>query len=94
MAEFENFQLMQGKTLLATLTWFKTDQPWFCCRFEPTTAFAIAKPLFDEQRENGGDEILFGKIDALGLVLRDVETGQEIADFLLTIEDDEAWFRY
>ncbi len=93
MAEFQNFQLMHGDTILATLTWFKTDQPWFCCHFKPTATFALVKSLFDEQTQNG-DEILSDQIDVLGLVLRDIETGQELDDFLINIEDDVAWFRY
>ncbi len=83
---FESFQLLQGETILATLRWYETDQPWFCCRFEPTAAFADVKPLFDEQAQNGYDEILDDKIDALGLRLKDTDTGQVITEFCSTLK--------
>ena len=80
----------------------EVDQPWFICSFSPTAAFEEVKPLFDRELEllNAGDseedawEEIMGQIDALKLRLTEAENGNNIEEFLLHIQNDEAWFRY
>ncbi len=68
------------------------------CKFEPAASFAELKPLFDDELRllNRDDmrawEEAYEKIRALKLQL--VNGENEIGEFLLHIDGDEAWFRY
>lgn len=94
------FQLRQKDILLGTLRSYDFDFPWINCKFEPTEAFQAVKPLFDEEVRLINDEdmenweTVYLRIDELNLKLINVENDNVIDDFLLHIENDEAWFRY
>ena len=46
-----------------------------------------------DSEEDAWEEIM-GQIDALKLRLTEAENGNNIEEFLLHIQNDEAWFRY
>jgi hypothetical protein len=91
--------LMRADTVLGTLGASTLDQPWQFCRFEPTLAFADVAGLFQRELEllNGGDiaewEEAYDAIDALELRLVRPDSGDVIREFILHVEDGEAWFR-
>jgi len=94
------FHLKQKDKLLGTLRSYDLDFPWLLCKFEFTEAFQQIKPLFDEESKllESDDmekwEVAYSKIDNLNLELINLEDEKSISDFLLHIQDDEAWIRY
>jgi RHS repeat-associated protein len=97
--------LKQGDMVLGRLLNPVLNQPWFNCEFEPTPEFSRVKPLFDKEitllnsglvtPENEAEwEKAVDEIDALRLALHALGSGSVIQDFLLHIQDKEAWFRY
>ena len=94
------FHLKQKGKLLGTLRSYDLDFPWLLCKFEPAEAFQQIKPLFDEESkllENDDMEkweVAYSKIDNLNLELISIEDEKSISDFLLHIQDAEAWIRY
>lgn len=93
------YQLRRGEDLLGRLNSYASDFPWVHCKFEPSASFAELRPLFDEElRLLDGEDIVaweeaYEKIRALNLRLVAMNGGDEIGDFLLHIDGDEAWFR-
>jgi len=93
--------LKRGADVLGWLTETGLDQPWIICRFEPTEQFVSVQPLFDdvfrlinEDDDWNRAEALQKQIDALGLTL-EISGGQKIInEFVLSIGNGEAWFRY
>ncbi len=95
-----NLELKQGEQVLGTLKPYECDMPWVNCKFEPTTDFAPFKPLFDTELrllDTAADDDwaeAYDKIADLDLRLVPVDGGAAIKEFLLHVQDDEAWFRY
>ena len=93
------YLLKQGELLIGTLYVEDTDFPWVICRFEPTTAFAPCRPLFDEDIRVGDTKDVqawdraYDAIAALGLQLIAKESGADWGNFLLHIQANTAWFR-
>jgi hypothetical protein len=94
--ELSTLQLVQGETVLGTLTFTDVDFPWVNCTFEATPDFAAVKPLFDAELHAPEEEWeqIYTQIIALGLQLVNHERDQCIDTFLLHIEDTWASFRY
>ncbi len=99
------FALRRGYERLGTLEVVNIDQPWFMCKFEATPAFEQFRPLFDEElrlleqdRQDDNDweewEAAYSRIEELGLCIGALDGGNDITDFLVHIEGEEAWFRY
>ena len=96
-----SYILKCGAKVLGTLKPYDLDQPFINCKFEPAEAYADFKPLFDaELQELEKDEDLdhwqrlYQKIFDLGLRLESEDGSEQINEFLLHIQDNEAWFRY
>ena len=91
--------LVQGGTVLGTLRWSHSDQPFDYCRFEPAPAFAAVAPLFAaslralKADEASTFERAYKQIEALGLALVSPDGDERIDEFLLNIDGDQAWFR-
>jgi hypothetical protein len=96
VSEFSTLQLVQGETVLGTLTYNDVDFPWVNCTFVATPAFISVKPLFDAELHAAEDdwEQIYTQILSLGLQLVNQERNQCIDTFLLHIEDTWASFRY
>ena len=92
------FQLWRGDELLGQLSSCTSDFPWVRCKFEPSASFAEQRALFDDELRllNAEDmvawEEVYEKIRALNLRL--VSAQEDLGEFLLHIDGDEAWFRY
>lgn len=93
-------QLKRGEELLGILRAYDNDFPWVKCKFEPTPSFKAFEPLFEAELkllnadETEAWEDAYDRIIGLGLQLLDVERGKVISEFILHIEDSEAWFRF
>ena len=91
------WNLMLSDTRLGRLSLREGEGSWLMCAFEPTDAFERAKPLFDEDLRirNASDtaawEKFYETIRALGLRLEPEDGGEPIREFLIHIENDEAW---
>jgi hypothetical protein len=96
------YQLKQNDILIGTLHSVNADLPWINCKFEPTEAFQFMKHLFDaEVRILNAEpfdldewEAAYGTIEELNLELKCQNEGIEIKEFLLHIQESDAWFRY
>jgi hypothetical protein len=92
--------LKRGEELLGVLHCYDLDMPWFKGRFEAAAGFSEVKQLFeDELKFLDADQmddwqIAYERINALGLKLIDVQTNEEIIEFVLHVRDTEAWLRY
>ena len=95
-----DLHLKRGEDLLGVLHRYDSDCPWLKCSFEAAADFSQVKQLFDDelvlleadQMEQW--QIAYERINALGLKLIDIETKEEIGEFLLHIQGTEAWVRY
>jgi hypothetical protein len=92
--------LKRGEELLGVLHCYDLDMPWFKGRFEAAAGFSEVRKLFeDELKFLDADQmddwqIAYERINALGLKLIDVQTNEEIIEFVLHVRDTEAWLRY
>jgi hypothetical protein len=92
--------LNRGEELLGVLHCYDLDMPWFKGRFEAAAGFSEVKKLFeDELKFLDADQmddwqIAYERINALGLKLIDVQTNEEIIEFVLHVRGTEAWLRY
>ena len=94
------FHLMKDKELLGVLHSYESNFPWLNCKFEATSAFEKFRPLFEtELAALGADdmtnwEAAHERITELDLNLLNIDENKWIDNFLLHIEDNEAWFRF
>jgi hypothetical protein len=94
--------LKKGDKLLGVLRSYSIDFPWLLCKFEPTDAFVEIEPLFQEElkilnTDNFNDEAwesVYSQIEAFGVRLVNINKVEDISDFMLHIQGDEAWCRY
>lgn len=88
---------MSGSTLVGTITVDDGDMPWLCGRFSPEPAFSQFRPWFDEintlfeAEEFKRFDDVYDRIDD-ALIL--VSPAGTVAEFLLHIDQDRAWFRW
>ncbi|MCB5163974.1 hypothetical protein LG634_03880 [Streptomyces bambusae] len=97
----ESWQLRHQDELLGDITIDDSDFPWLHGRFTPTPAFAPFKPWFDESlsllraKEYERFEAAYDRIEQTLTLLSPSPTGRTpVAEFLLHIRDDRAWFRW
>ena len=92
--------LKRREELLGVLHCYDLDMPWFKGRFEAAAGFSEVRQLFeDELKLLDADQmddwqIAYERINALGLKLIDVQTNEEIIEFVLHVRETEAWLRY
>ena len=92
--------LKRGEALLGVLDCHAPDQPWYECKFEAAAGFSEVKQLFDDElkfldADQMDDwQIAYERIKALGLKLINVQTNEEIIEFVLHVRGTEAWLRY
>lgn len=94
------WQLVRGDELLAELVVTGGNFPWLNARVRPAAGFAEIRPLFDEELrrlESIGDEperweAAYRRIrEEVRLLAPD---GRPVPEFLLHIEDEDAWWRW
>lgn len=94
--------LMQGDVHVGTLALDQVAQPWFECRFRPTSAWEPLRPTVEawtravESDDSDEHEIIraLEAVDALKLALVSVPDSETIEDFLIHVEGDTARFRH
>jgi hypothetical protein len=99
------FLLYRDDQLLGELTAASPDFPWHQGDFHPTPAFEEVRPLFERELElldlvDGEQmaqwEAVWTAIYDLGVQLRPAsarDASEDISEFLLHIDGDEAWWR-
>ncbi|GGZ22633.1 hypothetical protein [Streptomyces poonensis] len=95
--EQATWRVMRQSSLIGTITVAESDFPWLRGRFVAEPGFAEVKPWFDEVLAvMAADD--FERFDAvydrIPRVLTLVSPSGPVADFLLHIDGDEAWFRW
>ena len=94
----EVWRLHAGETLVADLVVTGGDFPWLTAAVEGQPALAAFRPLFDEEWAVTEAED-WDRADTLvreitdNLTLTDPQ-GVRVAEFLLHIQGDEAWWRW
>lgn len=95
--EGEVWQLRQGEAVVGEILIEEGDFPWLSGRFVPAAGFAKVKPLFERElalpEEEEWDEwdSVVGEINEK---LQLVAPAGPVAEFLLYIDDERAWFRW
>ncbi|MBT2403319.1 MULTISPECIES: hypothetical protein [unclassified Streptomyces] len=92
------WRLMRQDTLLGTITVEEADFPWLSGGFRPEPAFAQVKPWFDEALAAMETEAFGERFDAaydrIARALTLVSPSGPVAEFLLHVDGDVAWFRW
>jgi hypothetical protein len=101
MSEAESvWRLVRGDETLADLAVTGGDWPWLNAELRPAAGFDDVRPLFDDELrliDLAADdpepwEAAYRRIrETVSLLAPD---GSPVAEFLLHIEDDEAWWRW
>ncbi|MEV4596777.1 hypothetical protein AB0K15_05185 [Amycolatopsis sp. NPDC049253] len=100
MASGEVWRLVRGEELVGEIVVEEADLPWLRRRFVPQPTFAEVKPLFDQELElieSGLEDHLeaWEQIyDRIAGTLRLLSPHGPVAEFLLHVEDGNAWFRW
>ncbi|MCX5204527.1 hypothetical protein OG897_24110 [Streptomyces sp. NBC_00237] len=98
MADIDTeWRLLHGGDLIGTITVDDIDMPWYRGRFLPERGFGQFKRWFDEvnvlvgDADFGGFEAAYDRIEhALTLL----SPHGPVAEFLLHIDQERAWFRW
>ncbi|OEJ35535.1 hypothetical protein [Streptomyces subrutilus] len=92
------WRLMRRGALLGTITITEADFPWLRGRFTPEPAFAEVRPWFEAVLALLEAEVHDERFDAayepIPQALALVSPNGPVADFLLHIDGEEAWFRW
>ncbi|MFD9793709.1 hypothetical protein ACFWXK_22490 [Streptomyces sp. NPDC059070] len=91
------WRLMHGSTLVGTVHVEDSPMPWLRGRFVPEPAFSLFKSWFDEANalvEAEEFERFDDAYDRIEDALTLVSPSGPVADFLLHIDQDRAWFRW
>lgn len=95
--EGEVWQLLRQEELLGEIVIDEADFPWLRGRFVPTPRFAEVKPWFDEWLalvEAEDYEQFDDAYDRIANALSLVAPSGPVAEYLLHIDGDRAWFRW
>ncbi|WP_449060343.1 hypothetical protein [Planomonospora algeriensis] len=91
------WRVLRGRELVGEILIEDADFPWLSGHFTPGPAFAEVKPLFDrdlelmeEQRWDEWEEVYEEIRKAVSMVA----PSGPVAEFLLHVEEDRAWFRW
>lgn len=92
------WRLMRQDDLLGTIAITEADFPWLHGRFAPEPAFAEVKPWFDAVLALMEAEVYDERFDAayelIPQALTLVSPRGPVADFLLHVDGEDAWFRW
>ena len=101
MTTAESWDLVAADgTVLGHVEGYERDMFWLDCHFAPTPAFAPVAPLFLEElrllerEEMDAWELVYQRIDALGLELRPLDGTTPIREFILHVDGSHARLRY
>ncbi|MEV6537318.1 hypothetical protein ACGFWD_42860 [Streptomyces sp. NPDC048448] len=91
------WRLWSGSTLIGTITVDEAGMPWQHGRFLPEPAFSQFRPWFDKVNaivEAEEFERFDNAYDRIESALTLVSPSGPVAEFLLHIDQDRAWFRW
>ncbi|MEU9146995.1 hypothetical protein [Streptomyces sp. NPDC048349] len=92
------WRLLRRGALLGTVTVTEADFPWLRGRFAPEPAFAEVKPWFDEvlalMAAGEYGERFDAAYEVIARALTLASPTGPVAEFLLHIDGEEAWFRW
>ncbi len=92
------WRLMRRGGLPVTIAVTEADFPWLRGTFAPEPAFAEVRPWFDAvlalMEAEVHDERFDAAYDPIPQALTLVSPSGPVADFLLHIDGEEAWFRW
>ncbi|MGI5350514.1 hypothetical protein ACQEU8_20395 [Streptomyces sp. CA-250714] len=91
------WRVMRQDVLIGTITVEEADFPWLRGSFVPEPSFSQVKPWFDDAlalMEADDFEGFEAAYDRIPRELTLVSPSGPVADFLLHIDGDEAWFRW
>jgi hypothetical protein len=97
--ESEIWELRHGDILIGTLHVTEQDMPWYNAQFEPTSAYAEYRPVFEEGSSvrSGDDPDAWSawrkKVSDLGLRLMRHHDQAVASEFILYIDGTTADFR-
>lgn len=95
----QQWHLMKGNVLLGRLTGGRVDQPFYIYDFKREPAFDDYEPLFAaELRSLNKDDMNawvrdYQRIENLGLTLVAPDGAAIVSEFILHVDNREAWFR-
>jgi hypothetical protein len=97
-AQGDVWQLRRGAELVAEIIVDDGDFPWLYGKLRPRQGFADLRPLFDEEwaLSEADDDVEAWEraYDRVRGALELFAPHGRVAEFLLHVQGDEAWFRY
>ncbi|GAA2215669.1 hypothetical protein GCM10009850_111370 [Nonomuraea monospora] len=95
----ETWRVLCGDELCGEIVVGDMDMPWMHGTFVAGPAFAKVKPLFDRELElleqdDDDPEAWEAAYDQVAQAVRLISPRGPVAEFLLHIEGDRAWFRW
>ncbi|MGW2563053.1 hypothetical protein ACWCXB_28165 [Streptomyces sp. NPDC001514] len=93
----EVWSLVRQDEVVGEIVIEEADFPWLHGRFEPGTAYSVVEPLFSRSLALAEAEEWEAFDDAYEEITRAVSLvspSGPVAEFLLHIQDDRAWFRW
>ncbi|PPK68163.1 hypothetical protein V5P93_000068 [Actinokineospora auranticolor] len=96
----EVWRLVRGDELVGEIVVDEADFPWVYGHFRPQPPFAEIKPLFDEElalvEEDVAERVPEWEqvYDRITSALTLVSPNGPVAEFLLHVQGDDAWFRW
>ncbi|MEU5099598.1 hypothetical protein [Streptomyces sp. NPDC020996] len=96
-SEGDVWQLRRGEQVVGEILIEEGDFPWLSGRFVPAEGFAEVKPLFERELELVEEEDLDEwdeVVREIGEQLQLVAPAGPVAEFLLHIDGERAWFRW
>ncbi|WTR19158.1 hypothetical protein OG565_18710 [Streptomyces sp. NBC_00138] len=95
--EGDIWRLRRGEEVVGEILVEEGDFPWLSGRFVPTAGFAEVKPLFERElaltEEEDRDE-WDSVVGEINVKLQLVAPAGPVAEFLLHVEGERAWFRW
>ncbi|WP_055586709.1 hypothetical protein [Peterkaempfera griseoplana] len=95
--EGQVWRLVRQEELVGEILVEEADQPWLRGRFVPSTAFFAVEPLFTRSHalsEAEDWEAFEEAYDEITKTMSLVSPSGPVAEFLLHIHDEKAWFRW
>ena len=96
-----NWELYKGNTKLANIKEVGIDQPWFIGEFFPCPGFDKYRPIFEraekfiknDEFDSEESEKTFKEIDELQLSIKRIKDQKLFAEVMITLENNEIWWR-
>ncbi|MGF1432323.1 hypothetical protein [Kitasatospora sp. LaBMicrA B282] len=95
------WRLVRGEECIGEIEVDGSDFPWMSGRFRPAPGFDEVRPLFERELALLDDPVAGADsdeweavVEEIGSLLRLVGPAGPVAEFLLHVDGDRAWFRW